>query len=96
VRYLYEDSEAKDKNKGTSNQAGTGDQSLDVHLSQMPSEWVEKLDRAALKCLDHAIVELIKEIPEAHAPLANALEDWANNFLFDRIIDLIQQIKVTA
>jgi hypothetical protein len=57
----------------------------------MPREWVEKLHQAALKCLDHLIIELVKEIPETHAPLANTLEDWAINFIFDQIIDLIQQ-----
>jgi two-component system sensor histidine kinase/response regulator len=59
----------------------------------MPEEWVEKLHQASLKCLDHIIIQLVEQIPEAHAPLAKTLEDWANNFLFDRIIELIQQTQ---
>jgi len=40
------------------------------------------------------IIQLIKEIPQAHAPLAIALENWANNFLFEQVLDLIQQVQV--
>jgi two-component system, sensor histidine kinase and response regulator len=70
-------------------------QSLVFHLSQMPREWVENLNRAALKCLDHEILRLVEYIPEEHAPLAITLKDWADNFLFDRVINLIQQTSVT-
>jgi hypothetical protein len=60
----------------------------------MPTEWVEQLHQAANKCFDHVIIQLVKEIPQAHTPLAIALENWANNFLFEQVIDLIQQVQV--
>lgn len=98
VRYLYEESGVKDKkDEGTQGESRTDDQqedcpnqSLDFHLSRMPRDWVAQLNEAALKCLDHVIIQLIEQIPEDHAPLANTLEDWANNFLFNQVIDLIQ------
>ena len=89
VQYLYEEG-TKSRAKRTQ-ELSINSHSLEFHLSQMPREWVEKLHQAALKCLDHLIIELVKEIPETHAPLANTLEDWAINFIFDQIIDLIQQ-----
>ena len=89
VQYLYEEG-TKSGAKRTQ-ELSINSHSLEFHLSQMPREWVEKLHQAALKCLDHLIIELVKEIPETHAPLANTLEDWAINFIFDQIIDLIQQ-----
>lgn len=109
VRYLYEESVASEENwqehlssKKTQGESITEDrqevcsiQSLVVHLSQMPSEWVENLNRAALKCLDHDILRLVEYIPEEHTLLAITLKDWANNFLFDRVITLIQQAFVT-
>lgn len=103
VRYLYEESEVKEDRRGRpsgertdNSQDANPTQSLDFHLSQMPREWVEELERAALKCLDHEIIRLCEQIPEAHAPLANTLRDWADNFLFDRVIELIQQVQIAA
>jgi len=100
VRYLYEEVKSPDVVSGdgafeeTQGEFMITDQSLSLHLSQMPTEWIEQLHQAANKCFDHVIIQLIKEIPQAHAPLAIALENWANNFLFEQVIDLIQQVQV--
>ncbi len=94
VRYLFEESVVKDKD--AQSELMPVDQSLNFHLSRMPREWVEQLHQAALKCLDHVIIQLSEQIPEAHAPLANALRNWANNFLFEKVIDLTQQAQVAA
>ncbi len=71
-------------------------ESLDFYLSRMPREWVEKLNRAAFKCSDREIIRLCEQIPATYAPLAKILRDWADNFLFDKVIDLIQKVRVTA
>ncbi len=94
VQYLYEEG-TKSKEKRTSD-LSINSQSLEFHLSKMPPQWVEKLASAALKGLDHVIIDLLKQIPETHAPLANTLEDWASNFIFEQIIDLIQQTKTKS
>jgi two-component system sensor histidine kinase/response regulator len=100
VRYLYEEVKSPDVVSGdgafeeTQGEFMITDQSLSLHLSQMPTEWIEQLHQAANKCFDHVIIQLIKEIPQAHAPLAIALENWANNFLFEQVIDLIQEVQV--
>ena len=65
-------------------------------LSSMPKEWVENLNQAALKCRDYEIIQLVEQIPEIHSPLANTLRNWANNFLFDQVIELIQRAQVIA
>lgn len=91
--YLYKESEIKSENQQTSNELMATAQPLNFHLSQMPREWVEKLHQASIKGLDHVIIQLIEQIPEINAPLAKALEDWANNFLFEQVIELIQQTQ---
>ncbi|HEY9823094.1 MAG TPA: response regulator [Candidatus Sericytochromatia bacterium] len=93
VHYLYEESEVRGEDEAVRDESIPSDESLKYHLSQMPREWVEKLYEAALKGLDHVIIQLLEQIPETHVPLANTLEDWANNFLFDRVIDLIQLVQ---
>ena len=93
VHYLYEESEVRGEDEAVRDESIPSDECLKYHLSQMPREWVEKLYQAALKGLDHVIIQLLEQIPETHVPLANTLEDWANNFLFDRVIDLIQLVQ---
>jgi len=92
VQYLYEDSAVQAQDEATQDELNASDQSLDFHLSQMPVEWVEKLNKAALKCRDREIIQLCEQIPKTHAPLAKTLTNWANDFLFDKIIDLIQPV----
>ncbi|MDY7014371.1 MAG: ATP-binding protein, partial [Cyanobacteriota bacterium] len=87
ARYCYEDSaiaSSTDREK-----APADDKMLQLHLSQMPQEWVDRLYQAALKCLDSEILQQLEDIPEEGEPLANTLRDWTDNFLFDRIINLL-------
>ena len=60
----------------------------------MPVEWVEKLNKAALKCRDREIIQLCEQIPASSALLAKILTNWANDFLFDKVIDLIEAAKI--
>jgi len=97
VRYLYQNSAVNKKAEKSQEGLGTiTDPSLDFHLSSMPREWLESLNKAAIKCLDHEIIQLVDQIPEVHSPLANTLSNWANNFLFEEVIELIQRVQVTA
>ncbi len=90
VRYLYEEETEKGCQSPIDSPAIGSDRTLQTSIAKMPLDWVEKLHRAALKCRDDLIVQLAKAIPESDAELANCLVDWANHFLFDRIIELIQ------
>ena len=56
----------------------------------MPADWVVDLYGAALCVDDNRILELIEQIPEIEANLANALRDLVDNFRIDIIIDLTQ------
>ncbi len=90
VRYIYEEEKLEKSTVGAQGLAPMKEQSLDVYLSQMPAEWIAELHQAAVECSDDLIFELAEQIPEENAPLAIALKDLANNFLFDQILDLIQ------
>ncbi len=61
-------------------------------LSQMPKGWREKLSKAALSGSDRLILELVKQIPQDNTPLAQALVTWAENFYFESILKLLQQL----
>jgi len=86
LRYIYEE-----ENSSTSFSAPTLLKSLTTEdLSVMPTDWVVELHRAALCVDDNRILELIEQIPETEANLANALTDLVDNFRIDIIIDLTQ------
>ncbi|MDY6938567.1 MAG: ATP-binding protein [Cyanobacteriota bacterium] len=88
VRYIYE--EKADRQSQSPIDGYSCDRTLQVYLSQMPPNWIEDLHQAALKCRDDKILQLIDLIPESASELANCLKDWANNFLFERVLELIQ------
>lgn len=67
------------------------EETLEFYLNKMPSEWVKKVYQSAEECSDDSILELVQEIPDSYALLKSTLTDWANNFLFDRILQLVQQ-----
>jgi signal transduction histidine kinase/DNA-binding NarL/FixJ family response regulator len=92
VKYLYEESAVQDQDEATKDELNAAERSLNFHLYQMPVEWVEKLNKAALKCRDRDIIQLCEQIPKTHSPLAKTLTNWANDFLFDKVIDLIQAV----
>ena len=86
LRYIYEE-----ENSSTSFCAPTLLKSLTTEdFSVMPTDWVVELHRSALCVDDNRILELIEQIPETEANLANALRDLVDNFRIDIIIDLTQ------
>ncbi len=86
LRYIY-----KEENLSTSGSVPILIKSLTTEdLSVMPTDWVVDLYEAALCVDDNRILELIEQIPETEANLANALRDLVDNFRIDIIIDLTQ------
>jgi CheY-like chemotaxis protein len=60
-------------------------------LAAMSPEWVEQLHQAAIRVNAKQILNLIGQIAELNAPLANALTHLIDNFCFEEIIALTQQ-----
>jgi len=58
----------------------------------MPSDWIASLYQAANTLREESVLDLIEQIPETSAPLAEALNDLANDFRFDEIVRLTQSV----
>jgi CheY-like chemotaxis protein len=58
------------------------------HLSHMSPDWVERLHYAAASCSDEMIFELLKEIPKDRDNIFRFLRDLANNYQFEKIMEL--------
>lgn len=96
VRYRYADT-LMGEDSGRSNLANSlpTDRNLPapiaIDLTIMPPDWLNQLHQAAIKGSDEQILTLIEQIPASHLPLARILADWANNFRFDKVIELVEQ-----
>ena len=57
-------------------------------LSQMSPQWLAEVYNAAAQCSDDLILQLIEQIPPENSLLKICLIDLANNFLFEKIMEL--------
>ncbi|MCT7961094.1 PAS domain S-box protein [Laspinema sp. D1] len=90
VRYRYEDPESGIKGNGDSTDGAFMLHSL--ALQGMPVPWMRRLHNAALAADSEAIEELIQEMAEGSAAIAHGLQDWTDNFRFDKISGLTQEV----
>ena len=61
-------------------------------LRIMPSEWLTQLEQAASELDEELIMELLKQIPDEHSLLVQALQNKVDDFDFDDIVNLIRLI----
>ncbi|MEH1838452.1 MAG: ATP-binding protein [Nostoc sp.] len=57
-------------------------------LSQMSPEWLQQIYYAAASCSDELILELLKQIPSDNSQVFKVLRDLANNYQFEKIMEL--------
>ncbi|WP_107668061.1 PAS domain S-box protein [Cyanothece sp. BG0011] len=93
VEYIYEDIDQENGSclHGTVITPETTSQ-LQRLLQTMPPQWIKQLHQAALECSDDGILALVNHIPPDSQPLAIALQEWSENFLFDSVLELTQSI----
>ncbi|MFN6561965.1 MAG: ATP-binding protein [Nostoc sp. ChiSLP01] len=58
------------------------------HLSQMSPEWLQQIHYAAASCSDDLILQLLKEIPSDKSQVFQVFRDLANNYQFEKIMEL--------
>ncbi|MEH1767136.1 MAG: ATP-binding protein [Nostoc sp.] len=58
------------------------------HLSQMSPELLQQIHYAAASCSDELILELLKQIPSDNGQVFQVLRDLANNYQFEKIMEL--------
>jgi signal transduction histidine kinase/CheY-like chemotaxis protein len=91
VNYLYE--EPKLLTAKELDCLNTNFQLKSDSLRVMSSEWLLRLERAATELDREEITELLAEIPDEYSFLVAALQGQVDNFDFDKIIDLVEQVK---
>ncbi|PMB43336.1 histidine kinase [Fischerella thermalis CCMEE 5205] len=90
VKYLYQqESHLKLSQKQTNTETLLNSIDIVSLLSKMPSEWLTKVHYAAAQCSDDLILDLLEQIPPEKSLLINFLSDLAENFQFEKIMELI-------
>jgi PAS domain S-box-containing protein len=95
VVYLYEENENPNINSKKYDEILTPTE-LKYYLSQMPVEWISQVHNASYLGCDDKILELLAEVQPENQKFANTLRDLANNFQFDKIIELTQFEDIDA
>ena len=66
---------------------------IKVSASKMSKEWRESLRIAAITGSDKKMTDLVNQIPIAFKDLSRIITYWINEFKFDEIITLIEQVE---
>ncbi len=84
VRYLYADRDVP---------APSSQPVAAIDLSGMPDDWIASLYESAIAVNNQALSDLIGQISESHAPLAQALQQWVRDFRCDKIVELVERVR---
>ena len=85
INYLYEETV-----EATTSQQALLEELTPESLTVMPEEWRSQLYQAAAQVDNQEIFKLLSEIPDEYESLAKGLENLAEQFRCDKIIDLAQ------
>ena len=91
VRFCYENESAGLAGSEGDRMADRED--LDASIAAMPVEWRQNLAEAALTLDDRAIQNLLKSVPPDGSALVARLSEYARNFAYDRIYELVREEK---
>jgi two-component system sensor histidine kinase/response regulator len=90
VVYAYEEKVLNTEDSTQKTQGILTSADFKGYFSQMPAQWLVELHNAASIGSDDIVLGLIAQIPQEKTQLAQALTDLANNFQFEKIIELTQ------
>ncbi|MEM1170596.1 MAG: ATP-binding protein [Cyanobacteria bacterium P01_H01_bin.35] len=94
VEWIYEESvegniQKLEKTICCQDQEQVNSEDLSVILKDMPSEWLAELHQASSQLRGKKVKQLIKDIPPEKAVLATQIQNFADNYQFDRIVQLL-------
>lgn len=67
--------------------------SLAAALTQLPPDWLDQLEQAALRGADSTLNQLIDQLPPGHSNLEDYLKNAILQFHFDTILKLIEDCR---
>ncbi|GAB4372258.1 MAG: hypothetical protein Kow00121_14450 [Elainellaceae cyanobacterium] len=93
VQYIYETSQSSDAADDGSGQHGQPVRLTAAALEIMPTTWIKSLHEAAIQVDSEILMQLIQQIPDAYASLAESLRLIVEQFDYDKIIELTNNAR---
>jgi two-component system sensor histidine kinase/response regulator len=93
VRFVYEDIESGDGDKGREDALALARQLAPDDLAGLPANWLARLRQAAVRLDTDAVLELADRIDELDPTLADALARLVREFRFDTIVALTESLE---
>ncbi len=93
VQYVYEETNTKTDTLLSQRPKLATFQQLKDELEQIPQQWLSNFHRKALECDDDALLTLINDLPPHLSYLSQTLHHWNNNYLFEQMIELIENLE---
>ncbi|WP_017305294.1 PAS domain S-box protein [Spirulina subsalsa] len=96
VQYIYASSE--EVTQITNPRAGASVPTLETiqaDLLTLDRAWVEELHLAAMQCSVEQLLPILAKLSPTYYNLAEGLKQWGNNFEFETIVNLTQQVLDT-
>jgi CHASE2 domain-containing sensor protein/nitrogen-specific signal transduction histidine kinase/DNA-binding NarL/FixJ family response regulator len=61
-------------------------------LREISPDWIKALHQAAIAGDDERVLQLVQELPPSHAAVTATLRAWIEDFRFDKVTELTEQI----
>ncbi len=92
VLYIYQDESNENPTLKGNRGIPESNTDLKIYLSSMPNTWIVELYEAATLADNDLLATLIQSIPSSHTALARALINLIDNFDYNQIMILAQQV----
>ncbi|MEA5617403.1 ATP-binding protein [Cronbergia sp. UHCC 0137] len=88
VKYISELESVNTVATSQSTETFSNETELLQSLSEVPFDWLEQVHNAAASCSDDLILELMQQLPADKTLIIQAFKDLANNYEFEKIMEL--------
>ncbi len=69
---------------------------VQARLQAQPAAWRQALAAAAARCSDDSVLTVVQQLPAAEAALAAQLEQWLEQYEFDKILTALEAATATS
>ncbi|OQY45050.1 MAG: hypothetical protein B6247_29415 [Candidatus Parabeggiatoa sp. nov. 2] len=90
VRYIYEDVKEPVSDEAAAQEVLTAET-----LATLPNDLLTQMHQAALDLDIELTLNIIGQVKKQNVPLANALLQLANQFQYERLLDLLEQVSTS-
>lgn len=93
IAFVYQAASSAERPQSSCQELIEAQTPTNIDLGDLPEDWRSQLRQAAASLKGRRVAQLIAEIPSERAPLANHLQQLADDYQFEAIIRLLDEVK---